>query len=43
MPANPDQTLGYVLVGIAAFLFGGAVTVLVALLRRKKDREERRK
>ncbi len=39
MLPNPDRILGYVLVGIAAFLLGGAVSVLCVLLRRKKDRE----
>ena len=39
MQMSPDRILGYVLVGIAAFLLGGAVTVLCILLRRKKDRE----
>ena len=43
MPENPEQTMGYVLIGIAAFLLGGAVTALCILLRRKKDREERQK
>ena len=39
MPSNPDRILGYVLIGIAAFLLGGAVSVLCTLLRRKKNRE----
>lgn len=39
MPTSPDRILGYMLVGIAAFLFGGAVTVLCILLRKRKDRE----
>ncbi len=43
MPENPDWILGYVLVGIAAFLLGGAVTALCALMRRKKYREEQSK
>ena len=43
MPENPDQILGCVLIGIAAFLLGGAVTALCILIRRKRDREERQK
>ena len=39
MLSKPDLILSYVLVGIAAFLLGGAVSVLCVLLRRKKDRE----
>lgn len=32
MLSKPDLILSYVLVGAAAFLFGGAVTVLPAIL-----------
>lgn len=40
MLSKPDLILSYVLVGAAAFLFGGAVTVLCILLRKKKNRED---
>lgn len=41
MPTNPDMIaypgiLGYVLIGITAFLLGGAVTALCILLHRRK-------
>lgn len=40
MPTNPEPTVWtYVLIGAAAFLLGGCATVLVHLLKKKKNGE----